>query len=308
MIAAFAAFAAFAASTETANAQSFGNEQVINNLKNKAEVYWASEGPQTKNVVTEAGQKTYIYDRNDFEMSVPAVRENGKADTLKVKLNKGIRRNETSGIVGGVDAGCLMLDKNFSVAGGAHLTMAWKWVDWTGGLLIASNKHTKESSKQGSFITTMLYTEIGVPLRFAMGGYNNMGYFEPFIGYACIFDKNQDFIGENSYQTTEGTVTESSFFDVEGKSGAIYGGCKGRFSLKHMGAWGLTVKIFGGVYNRYFKDGSRRKPFFGATIGIEFSGAKKRVDSDVTTLQNSLENNDFRLANEFINNLRANMK
>jgi hypothetical protein len=304
-IAAFAA-AIFMANTESVNAQ---NEQVINNLSQKAETWWASEGHQTKNVVTEAGQKTYIYDRDDFEMSVPTIRENGKADTLKVRLNKAIRRNETSGVAGGVDLGGLMLDKNFTFAFGAHLTMAWKWFDLTGGVLVGKNKHTDESSLAGqSFITTMVYGEAGVPFRFKQSGYNNMAYIEPYVGYACIFDKNQDYLGENTYTTAEGTVTESGYFDVEGKSAAIYGGVKYRTSLKHMGAWGLTVKVFGGVYQRYYGDGSRRKPFAGVTVGIEFSGAKKRVDSDVNTLQKSLEAGNYELANDFINNLRANMK
>jgi len=308
IIAAVAAIATFAA-TESVNAQSFGNEQVINNLKNKAEVYWASEGPQTKSVVAEAGQKTYIYDRDDFEMSVPAVRENGMQDTLKIRLNKGIRRNETSGVAGGVDLGGLMLDKNYTFAFGGHITMAWKWFDLTGGVLVGKNKHTDESSLAGKdFTTTMVYGEAGVPFRFKQGGYNNMAYIEPYVGYACIFDKNQDYLGENTYNTTEGTVTESGYFDVEGKSAAIYGGVKYRTSLKHMGAWGLTIKAFGGVYQRYYSDGSRRKPFAGVTVGLEFSGAKKRVDSDVNTLQKSLENGNYELANAFINNLRASMK
>lgn len=304
-----ATVAAFAANIELVNAQSFGNEQVINSLTQKAVVYWASEGPQTKNVVTEASQKTYFYDRDDNEISVPAVRENGKADTLVIRLNKGICRNETSGVAGGIDAGCLMLDKNFTFAFGGHITMAWRWVDLTGGLLVGKNKNTDESSLAGqSFITTDVYVELGSPFRFKQGGYNNMAYIEPYIGYSCIFDKNQNYLGENTYQTPGGTVTETGYFDVEGKSAAIYGGVKYRTSLKHMGAWGLTIKAFGGVYQRYYGDGSRRKPFAGVTVGIEFSGAKKRVDKDVEALQKSLENGNFELANAFINKLRANMK
>lgn len=304
-IAAVAA-AIFMANTEFVNAQSFGNEQVINNLKNKAEVYWASEGPQTKNVVTEAGQKTYIYDRDDFEMSVPAVRENGKADTLKIKLNKAIRRNPTSGVAFGVDAGGVMLAENFSPAGGFHVTMSWKKIDLTGGFLGATNVYNEESSKAGKrFFAGMAYGEIGYNARFKMRGYNNQGVFVPFVGYMFIFDKNANDLGETATAVEGGTIYTTSEYDVKGNSSAIYGGVKARISLKHMGGMALTAKVFGGVYQRYYLEGSKRKPFAGVTIGLEFSGAKKRVDSDVNTLQKSLEAGNYELANQFINNLRA---
>lgn len=303
IIAIMATVAAFAANTEFVNAQ---NEQVINNLKNKAEVYWASEGPQTKNVVTEAGQKTYIYDRDDFEISVPAVRENGKADTLKIKLNKAIRRNPTSGVAFGIDAGGVMLAENFSPAAGFHITMSWKKIDMTGGFLGATNVYNEESSKAGKrFFAGMAYGELGYNARFKMRGYNNQGVIVPFVGYMFIFDKNANDLGETATAVEGGTIYTTSEYDVKGNSSAIYGGVKARISLKHMGGMALTAKVFGGVYQRYYLEGSKRKPFAGVTIGLEFSGAKKRVDSDVNTLQKSLENGDYELANQFINNLRA---
>lgn len=298
-----ATVAAFAANTEFVNAQDMST---VNNLTQKAETWWASEGYKTKSVVAEAGQKTYIYDRDDFEMSVPAVRENGKADTLKIKLNKAIRRNPTSGIAVGVDAGGVMLAENFSPAAGFHVTMSWKKIDLTGGFLGATNVYNEESSKAGKrFFAGMAYGELGYNARFKMRGYNNQGVIVPFVGYMFIFDKNANDLGETATAVEGGTIYTTSEYDVKGNSSAIYGGVKARISLKHMGGMALTAKVFGGVYQRYYLEGSKRKPFAGVTIGLEFSGAKKRVDSDVNTLQKSLENGDYRLANDFINNLRA---
>lgn len=298
--------AAFAA-VEFVNAQTY--EQVINRLTQKAEVYWASEGPQTKSVVVEASLKTYIYDRDDFVMSVPAVRENGKADTLKVRLNKAIRRNPTSGVAFGVDAGGVMLAENFSPAAGFHITMSWKKIDMTGGFLGATNVYNEESSKAGKrFFAGMAYGELGYNYRFKMHGYNNQGVIVPFVGYMFIFDKNANDLGETATAVKGGTNYTKLEYDVKGNSSAIYGGIKARFSLKHMGGMALTAKVFGGVYQRYYLEDSKRKPFAGVTIGLEFSGAKKRVDSDVNTLQKSLEAGNYEMANQFINNLRANMK
>lgn len=307
-IAAVAA-AIFMANIETVNAQSNSDVQVINNLKNKAETWWASEGPQTRNVVTEASQRTYIYDRDDFEMSVPTIRENGKADTLKVRLNKAIRRTPTSGVAGGVDLGGVMLAENFSPAAGFHITMSWEKLDITGGFLGATNVYNEESTKAGKrFFAGMAYGELGYNCRFKLNGYNNQGVIVPFVGYMFIFDKNANDLGEVATAVEGGTIYTTSEYDVKGNSSAIYGGVKYRQSLKHMGGMALTVKIFGGVYQRYYLEGSKRKPFAGVTIGIEFSGAKKRVDSDVDALQKSLEAGNYELANAFINNLRANMK
>ena len=123
-----------------------------------------------------------------------------------------------------------------------------------------------------------------------------------------IFDKNANDLGEVATAVEGGTIYTTSEYDVKGNSSAIYGGVKARFSLKHMGRTAITVKAFGGVYQRYYLEGSKRKPFAGVTVGIEFSGAKKRVDSDVNTLQKSLEAGNYELANQLINNLRANMK
>ena len=306
IIAAFAACAAFAANIEFVNAQSFGNEQV-NRLTQKAETWWASEGYKTKSVVAEASQKTYIYDRDDFEMSVPAVRENGKADTLKIKLNKAIRRNATSGWRLGIQGGCIQMAENFSPTFGLEATFAGKRFLVGAGAEAALSKYNSESTKAGnSFIAPIFSAKAGVILtRFKLNGYNNQGYIAVGYEFKYILDKNENLAYEST--TTQGNVTtkETQYFAVEGNSMCHCGFVEARFGLKHMGTTSIGVKAYGGVYNRYYIEGSRRKAMIGISVSLYFSGAKKRVDSDVNTLQKSLEAGNYELANTFINNLRA---
>jgi hypothetical protein len=303
IIAAVAAIAAFAASTETANAQS--NEQVINNLTKKASVWKLSEGEPAKNdAISAASAHTYIFDCKKFQIEAPI----SETDSLIAVWQEEQIRNVTNGVAFGVDAGGVMLAENFSAAAGFHVTMSWKRIDITGGFLAATNVYNEESTKAGQrFFAGMAYGELGYNCRFKMRGYNNQGVIVPFAGYMFIFDKNANDINE-TIAVNGGTLTYDGMSNVKGNSSAIYGGVKARFSLKHMGGMALTAKVFGGVYQRYYLEGSKRKPFAGVTIGLEFSGAKKRTDADVKALRTSLENGDYQMANEVINNLRANMK
>jgi hypothetical protein len=305
IIAIMATVAAFAASTEFVNAQSNSEVQVINNLTKKASVWKLSEGEPAKNdAISAASAHTYIFDCKKFQIEAPI----SETDSLIAVWQEEQIRNVTNGVAFGVDAGGVMLADNFSPAAGFHVTMSWKKIDITGGFLAATNKYNEESTKAGQrFFAGMAYGELGYNVRFKMRGYNNQGVFVPFVGYMFIFDKNANDISE-TIAVNGGTLTYDGMSNVKGNSSAIYGGVKARFSLKHMGRTAITVKAFGGVYQRYYLEGSKRKPFAGVTIGLEFSGAKKRTDADVKALRTSLENGDYRLANEVINNLRANMK
>lgn len=303
IIALVATVAAFAANIEFVNAQDMST---VNNLTKKATVWKLSEGEPAKNdAISAASAHTYIFDCKRFQIEAPI----SETDSLIAVWQEEQIRNATSGIAVGIDAGGVMLAENFSAAAGFHVTMSWKKIDLTGGFLAATNKYNEESSKAGKrFFAGMAYGELGYNCRFKMRGYNNQGVIVPFVGYMFIFDKNANDLGETATAVEGGTIYTTSEYDVKGNSSAIYAGVKARFSLKHMGRTAITVKAFGGVYQRYYLEGSKRKPFAGVTVGLEFSGAKKRTDADVKALRTSLENGDYRLANEVINNLRANMK
>lgn len=303
IIAAIAAIAAFAA-VENVNAQN--SEQVVDRLVEKATTWKLSEGQKEKSdVISAASAHTYIFGYRKFQIDAPI----SETDSLISVWQEERIREVTNGVAGGVDLGGVMLAKNFSPAAGFHLTMSWKTIDITGGFLAATNKYNEESSKAGKkFFAGMAYGELGYNFRFKMHGYNNQGVIVPLVGYMFIFDKNANDLGETATAVEGGTIYTTSEYDVKGNSSAIYGGVKYRASLKHMGRTAITIKAFGGVYQRYYLEGSKRKPFAGLTAGLEFSGAKKRTDADVKALRTSLENGDYRLANEVINKLRANMK
>lgn len=311
MIAAIAAFAAFAANTETNAQVNNQTERQIQSLVKKGEAYLLSQGkPEKVSTPTSlASQKTYIFDSEILELKAP-VEYQGKMDTLMVNWRLAIKRNPTSGIAVGPAIGFVQMAENSSPVGGAQLTMAWKKVELSGGLLVGISKYNNESNMAGkSFVCPIAFGEIGyIAHRFSMRGYNNQGYISFGVGAQYVFDKNNNNIGENTYETPTEVITEKNEFMVEGNSTSIYGYAKVRFSLGHMSGSAISIKAFGGVYNRYYLDGSRRKAIVGATIAWEFSGAKKNVDSDVKSLKTHLENGDYEFANEVINQMRANIK
>lgn len=309
----FAAVAAaiFMANVENVNAQT--SEQVNNNeaglvdrLAKKAEVRFKSEVPSLIETPTSlASQRTYYYNNKDLRVAAPEYGE--KLDSLLMKWEEAKRRVPVSGIAAGPVVGAMQMAENFSPVAGGQLTMAWKRVEISGGGLVGISKYNKESNKAGkSFVCPIAFAELGyIPCRFSMNGYDNQGYISFGAGVQYVFDKNANDAGTNTYETSTQIVTEKSEFMVEGNSTSLYLYGKGRFSLKHMGGSAISVKIFGGIYNRYYMEGSRRKAIVGATVAWEFSGAKKNVDSDVVKLRKSLEGGNYELINDVINQIRA---
>lgn len=314
-IALVATVAAFAANIENANAQTATAAEQVNNqdqelvdrLAKKAEVYIKSEGPSRIETPTSlASQRTYYF--NNINLRVASSLEyKEKLDSLLINWQKAKKRVPVSGIAAGPVVGAMQMAENFSPVAGAQLTMAWKRVEISGGGLVGISKYNKESNKAGkSFVCPIAFAEIGyIPYRFAMKGYDNQGYLAFGAGVQYVFDKNANDAGSNTYETATQIVTEKNEFMVEGNSTSLYLYGKGRFSLKHMGGSAISVKVFGGIYNRYYMEGSRRKAIVGATVAWEFSGAKETVDSDVVKLQKSMEGGNYELINNVINQIRA---
>lgn len=308
IIAAVAAIAAFAANTEFANAQS----TVANRLAEKAKAYYKSEGPKTlaQDVTSLASQKTYFYGNERFEGSIPVIREDSRRDSLIISLMKAIRRDAISGAAGGFQIGGMMLAENFTGYAGITGTMTWKRIEVMPSFGLAVSKFNSESSKPGkAFISPIGALDLGVVLyRGSMNGYDNQWYISAGGSFKYILDKNINQSGETTYETDTEYITTSDYFSVKGNSMCFSGYIKARFSLKHMGTTSAFIKAEVGAFNRYYEEGSRKKMFAGLTGGIEFSGAKKRTDADVVELQKSLEQGDYTLINEVVNQLRSNMK
>lgn len=311
----FAAVAAaiFMANVENVNAQTataaeqVNNQELVDRLAKKAEVRLKSEVPSLIETPTSlASQRTYYYNNVDLRVA-SSLEYKEKLDSLLMKWEEAKRRVPVSGIAAGPVVGAMQMAENFSPVAGAQLTMAWKRVEISGGGLVGISKYNKESNKAGkSFVCPIAFAELGyIPCRFSMNGYDNQGYISFGAGVQYVFDKNANDAGTNTYETETQIVTEKSEFMVEGNSTSLYLYGKGRFSLRHMGGSAISVKIFGGIYNRYYMEGSRRKAIVGATVAWEFSGAKKTVDSDVVKLRKSLEGGNYELINDVINQIRA---
>jgi hypothetical protein len=304
IIAAVAAIAAFAASTETANAQ----QSTVNNLVEKATVWKLSEGQTAKSdAISAASVKTNIFDDVKLQMAAPIA---NSTDSLMMEWREQMRRTATYGWGIGITAGGIKMAENFSPTVGIETTYAGKRIMVGAGAELAISKYNNESTKANkSFIAPIFSAKAGVVLtRFKLNGYNNQGYVAVGYEFKYILDKNENLAYENT--TTEGnvTTTETQYFAVEGNSMCHCGFVEARFGLKHMGTTSIGVKAYGGVYNRYYIEGSRRKAMVGVSVSLYFSGAKKTTDKDVKALRTSLENGNYELANEVINNLRANMK
>jgi hypothetical protein len=294
--------------SEKANAQ---NRQVANCLAKKAEVYWASEGksPKMETPTALQSQKTFFYDKEELELTAPAI-HNGKQDELILNWNSKIRRNATSGWGLGLQGGVIQMAENFSPAAGLDLTFAGKRFLVGASAEAAISKYNSESSKAGqSFIAPIFSARAGIVLkRFSLGGYDNMGYIAAGYEFKYILDKNENKTNKSTYEGPNESYTTSDRFYVEGNSMCHVGFFEARFALKHMGSASIGAKAFGGVYNRYYEEGSRRKAMFGASVSLYFSGAKKRSDKDVAYLRSSMESVDYELANQIINQVRATMK
>lgn len=299
------AIAAFAATS--VNAQN--NEQIVNRLVEKAEPYWASEGPKAsaQDVTSLAAQHTYYYDNQVLEAKRAFDRDNNRRDSLIIRMKEAIRRNATSGVGVGFKLGCIQMAENFSPTFGLMGSMAWKRVEAVGGFSLAISKYNSESSKAGSsFFCPIANADLGyIVSRFPLGGYNNRGYISLGYSFMYIFDKNQNVSGQNTYETATESITTTDYFSVEGNSMAHTAYVKARFGLKEMGVSSISFKLYGGLYNRYYQEGSRRKAVVGAEVSLEFSGAKKRVDKDVETLEKSLRDGDYTLINDVTNKILA---
>ena len=304
IIALVATVAAFAA-VENVNAQ---NEQVVNRLVEKATVWKLSEGQTAKSdAISAASVKTNIFDDVKLQMAAPIA---NSTDSLMMEWREQMRRTATYGWGIGITAGGIKMAENFSPTVGVETTYAGKRIMVGAGAELAISKYNNESTKANkSFIAPIFSAKAGIVLtRFKLNGYNNQGYVAVGYEFKYILDKNENLAYENT--TTEGnvTTTETQYFAVEGNSMCHCGFVEARFGLKHMGTTSIGVKAYGGVYNRYYIEGSRRKAMVGVSVSLYFSGAKKTTDKDVKALRTSLENGNYELANEVINNLRANMK
>lgn len=276
IITAIAAVAAFAANTESANAQN--QSEVMNQLKETI-----SALKQSQRSMQVANQKTYFWDKDVLSVDM--------GDGENYDFVKKIRRNATSGWALGVQAGGIKMAENFSPTAGLETTYAGKRFLVGAGMEAAISKYNKESSKAGtSFFAPIFSAKAGVILsRFALGGYDNMGYLAIGYEFKYILDKNKNKNGEVTYETATEYITQSDYFAVEGNSMCHTGFIEARFALKHMGVSSVGIKAYAGAYNRYYQEGSRRKAMIGASVSLYFSGAKKRTDKNVELLQSQLE-------------------
>lgn len=280
IIVAIATIATLVAGTERVNAQQRQETpaELVANLKVVLE-----RMKQSQPLMQEAAQHTYFYDKDDLNLQF--------GPDEKYSFTKKIRRNATSGVALGVNAGVVQMAENFSPTAGLSLTMAWKRIEGTVGFSGAFSQYNKESDKAGeSFISPIANADLGlIVTHFPLGKYDNMGYISMGYSFMYVFDKNHNISGQTTYETPTETLITSDYFAVEGNSMAHCGYIKARFALKHLGCTAISVKAFGGIYNRYYQEGSRRKAIVGASVAIEFSGAKKRVDKNVVELQSLLE-------------------
>jgi hypothetical protein len=272
IIAAFAAFAVI-----NANAQNNGT--VENMLKETIKALKTSQP-----AMAETSQHTYFYDKDVLSVDFGA----GEA----YDFTKNIRRNAVSGWALGVQAGAIQMAENFSPTAGIEATFAGKRFLVGAGAEAAISKYNAESSKAGqSFVAPIFSAKAGVIItRFNLFGYNNMGYIAIGYEFKYVLDKNQNVSGEKTYETMNERITETEYFSVEGNSMCHTGFVEARISLRHMSTVSLGVKLYGGAYNRYYQEGSRRKAMFGGSVSLYFNGAKKRTDKNVEKLQTLLEN------------------
>jgi hypothetical protein len=306
-----AAAAIFMANTESVNAQTAEQVSIANRLAKKATAYWKSEGEPKADAtaVGAAAQKTYFFNKKRVRAAVEGENQ-GRLDSLIIRWDKDVKREATSGIAAGLKAGFVQMAENSSPLIGAQLTMAWKHVEVGAGFGGAISKYNAESSKAGkSYLCPVANAEIGLIVKhFSLGGVDNRGYISVGYNFMYVFDKNENLASERVYETPSETITESGYFAVEGNSMAHTGYVKVRFSPKHFGGMVVGIKAYGGLYNRYYQEGSRRKAIFGAEVSLEFSGAKKRTDSDVIRMLNEANGGDYTIMNEAINQIRAKMQ
>jgi len=311
--------AAFAANIENANAQT--SEQVNNNeaalvdrLVEKAEVHLQSEVPIKFDTPTSlASQKNSYFDCSKVVITTPAEEveevesyvEN--LDSLVINWRDKMLRNASSEWMGGVEMGYVQLAENGSPIVELGVTYAGKRLlaGVTAG--VAASKYNKESSKAGkSFVCPIFSARVGLILsRFSLGGYDNMGYWSLSYVFKYIQDKNKNLLSETV--ETEGNIetTTSSYYKAEGNSMGHCLELECRFSLKHMRGTSLGFKVYGGMFNRYYLEGSRTKALVGVSANLNFNFASKHVDNDVKKLRQSLENGEYELANKVINKIRA---
>lgn len=288
IVAAIAAIAAFAANVENVNAQT--TEQVENSLRETVKAL-----KQSQRSVAVSNQRTYFYDKDVLEVNF------GEGESYQ--FTKKIRRNAVSGWGLGVQAGGIKMAENFSPTAGIEATFAGKRFLVGAGAEAAISKYNSESTKAGkSFIAPIFSAKAGIILsRFSLGGYDNMGYVAVGYEFKYVLDKNENKAAEHVEREGNIETTTTDYFYVEGNSMCHTGFVEARFSLKHMGGTSLGVKAYGGVYNRYYQEGSRRKAMFGASVSLYFNGAKCRTDKNVELLQTQLEQ-----YNNNINQMRAN--
>ena len=269
-----AAFAAVSVNAQSLN----GNEQVENSLRETIAALKTSQRS-----VAVANQRTYFYDKDVLEVNF------GEGESYQ--FTKKIRRNAVSGWGLGAQAGYIQMAENGSPTAGLEATFAGKRFLVGAGAEAAISKYNSESTKAGqSFVAPIFSAKAGIILsRFALGGYDNMGYVALGYEFKYVLDKNENKAGERVEREGNIETTTTDYFYVEGNSMCHTGFVEARFSLKHMGGTSLGVKVYGGMYNRYYQEGSRRKAMFGASVSLYFSGAKKRTDKNVELLQYQLE-------------------
>jgi len=289
IITAMAVIATFVAGTENANAQN--ESELLNRIQSTLD---KMDKQKSQKLLDLTAQKTYFYDKDVLAVDL------GSGEKTFVKK---IRRNPTSGVALGINAGVVQMAENFSPTLGLGLTMAWKRIEGNVGFAGAISKYNDESDKAGeSFLTPIANADLGIIVtRGSLGGYDNQWYLSIGYSFMYVFDKNHNKNAERTYETATEIVTTSDFFAVEGNSMAHCAYVKARFSLHHLGCSAVSVKAFGGIYNRYYEEGSRRKAIVGVSASFELSGAKKRVDNNVVELQYELEQ-----YNNYINQMRAN--
>lgn len=284
-----AVIATFVAGTENANAQN--ESELLNRIQSTLD---KMDKQKSQKLLDLTAQKTYFYDKDVLAVNFG----NGEKNFVKK-----IRRNPTSGLAGELKLGGIQMAENFSPAAFAGLTFAGKRFESGAGMGLAISKYNDESDKAGQFFPCPIaYADLGVViLRFPMRGFDNQGKLSTGYRFMYVFDKNHNKNAERTYETATEIVTTSDFFAVEGNSMAHCWYFKAIFSLKHLGCSYLGVEVYGGLYNRYYEEGSRKKALVGASVTLGLSGAKKRVDNNVVELQYELEQ-----YNEYINQMRAN--
>jgi hypothetical protein len=310
-IIAAAAAAIFMANVENMNAQTAEQVSIANRLAKKATAYWKSEGEPAadKTAVDAASQKTYFFNKKRVRAAVEAEYQ-GKLDSLIIRWDKDVKREATSGWAFGVTGGVIQMAENFSPTLGFDASFAGKLFLLGATAEAGISKYNAESSKSGkSFVAPVFSARIGIiPCHFSLGGVDNRGWLAIGYEFKYILDKNENLASERVYETPSETITESGYFAVEGNSMAHTGFIEARFSPKHFGSVAIGVKAYGGVYNRYYQEGSRRKAMFGASVSLYFSGAKKRSDADVIRMLNEANGGDYTIMNEAVNQIRAKMQ